>query len=408
MAKSNRSIQRRRDREKIERRNRILIGIVSLTMVFSGVWFFSGSRAPQEPTADIDAINLIDSYRVNELGDAAVVVSGARKQLVAVLDGGCLNSYIINEVKNLSIDNVNSVSFEVANPREYQGSDSVCGLFAFINLELAENVSNLSEASRTLLKNIVGDYRLYGSFHARSLDNQSFVDDLKIIVDPDAVVGDSYVISVLQRNDGSGFIGLLKADIAKGPIVPGKVVDVYGLRLSGSITDDFNKTFVEESLDPDLVKSFVVDAPRVAIHEPINNSITSTLNNLSGVRTESYGNETLVHFNKSREQVLDLLVDYNYSINEGRFVLSAGAGVDINETGRVLQDAGAFNLSIDKLASVLVPRIVEFNENVVYLKNEGLVDSVVGLKNSAGDIINVSLSTITFGEQTMVVGSQMV
>ncbi|MEA1925014.1 MAG: hypothetical protein U9M95_04010 [Candidatus Altiarchaeota archaeon] len=408
MAKSNRSIQRRKDRKKVERRNRILIGIVSLTMVFSGVWFFSGSRAPQESAADVDTIKLIDSYMVNELGDAVVEASGARSHMVAVLETGCLNSYIINEVENLSLDNVEGVSFEVANPREYGGSDSICGLYALINLKLAGNLSNLSKASRTLLKNVVGEYRLYGSFTARSLDNQSFVDDLRIIVDPDAVVGNSFVVSVLQKMDGSGFIGLLKAPVAKGPVVQGEVVEIYGLRFSGLISDDFNKTVVDDSLDPELVNSFVVDAPRIVVHEPLKNNLTSHLNNLSDVSLESSGNETLIHFNGSRDRVLGLLEDMVYSVIEGRFVLSAGAGVDMNDTRRVLQDDGAWNLSIDKLASVSVPQVVDFDGRVVYLRNEGLIDSVMGLNTSVGDRINVSLSTLSFGEQTMVVGSEIV
>ncbi|OYT54431.1 MAG: hypothetical protein B6U72_02605 [Candidatus Altiarchaeales archaeon ex4484_2] len=408
MAKSNRSIQRKNDRERIERRNRILIGIVSLTMIFSGVWFFSGSRAPPESTSDVDVSMLIDSYMVNELGDVVVEVSGARNHLVAVPKRGCLNPYIINEIRNLSSNSVVNVSFEVANPEEYGSSDSVCGLYALINMDSTDNSSNLSDESRVLLRNVLGDYMLYSSFPARSLDNLSFVDEVRVIVNPDAVVGDFFVVSVLQKMDGSGFIGLLKAPVAKGPVVQGEIVDVYGLQFTGLISDGFNKTVVEESLDPDLVKSFNVDAPRIVVHDPLDDSLTSSLNSLSGVRLESSGNETLVYFNDSRRGVLGLLEDIDYSVVEGRFVLSASAGVDINKTGRVLRDAGAWNLSISRLASVSVPEVVDFDGDIVFLRNKGLVDSLVGLDASVGDRINVSLSTLSFGEQTVVVGSEMV
>ena len=391
------------ERRRKERRNKILIGLVSVTMIFSGIWFFSGNMGGGGVSDDVVLMELLDGYGVFELGDVVVEVKESDMQLVLLPESGCLSSYMIEEVRNLSIAGVEGVSFEVANPQLYANSDTVCGLYSLVCFNVSANFSILPVDASNMLRGVVGEYGVYGSFKAVSADNSSLGGVVRVIVDADASVGDLFLVSLLQRDDGD-FVGLLSESVGVGPVVEAQVVELYGLRFTGLVSDGFNRSMIEDSFMDDI-ESFDVGESSVEVDGVLNESV---LGNLSGVRLDVSGNDSVVFFNGSRDGVLGVLSGFNYSVNEGVFVLSLSGMPDVNGSLGLLVDAGCFNVSVERLALVRVPRVVVFDGTVVFLRDGGLIDCRVGVDVGVGVRLNVSLFTVSFGGETVVVGSSVV
>ncbi len=402
--KRTRAYLRREDKRKRERRNKILILVVSLTMIFSGIWFFSGSRAPPDTGDILNLGDYVETYEIIEVGNVIVKITGGNNRVVIIPEHGCFNSYIIQEVENLTLPNVVEVSYEVARLDPYSSRGEVCGLFALLNLDLVDNGSNLSAALDSV-RGVIGESNVYGSFVGVPVQAVSDVDEVEFIADYSAGVGDYYEISLFQKYSGDqklGFAGLIRSPVVIGPVVPAEVVGVGDYSITGVPPYNINRKDVNYS----GIKSVQVLNPMITIGRPLLNESFTELNNIPGVVAELIGNKTVISFNDSRDALLELLSGENISMTGGTLGLIASNESNITGLMTYLYAMDVHNLTVSRLGFVSVPKVVVISGNLISIENSDYLDSLLSLNTIVGDRINVSLQTITIGGTSYIIGSE--
>jgi len=380
-----------------------LIGVVSITMLFSGFMLFSGSPPPIE--SPIELLNLseyVDAYNVADLGSVVVNISKVSNKLTIIPEYSCISSRLISQFENLSLSNITRKTYEVANPQQTNQKEFVCAnSYLFINLFLEDNVSNISNDNLEIIRGVIGKYTIYGNFVGEPLQSVSFVDKIPFIADLHAKVGDCYDVSLLRKYEGRtelGFIGLIRSSVFKGSLVPAEVIDIYGLSINGL----FPSNLSEKDVNLSGVQSIRIQKPKIISDKPID------VGNLSGVETTFVGNETHISFNDSRDLLLTLLSNENITLEEGKIHLMTSTETNISEIRDILTGLDVFNISFNNVGFVSVPHVVVIEGNLISIENNENLESLLELNTSIGEKINVRLTTLTTGDQVFIVGSEEV
>jgi hypothetical protein len=89
----------------------------------------------------------------------------------------------------------------------------------------------------------------------------------------------------------------------------------------------------------------------------------------------------------------------NYSLQDGEIMLRLPLNSDITYVENVLTGDNIMNLKFGKEGLVSLPKEFILDNRVVPIRNNEKFDAVLGMDRKVGDKINVSVNTLSFGEQ---------
>jgi len=401
-------------KKRRERINKIIIVIVSITMLFSGIWLFSRTNQQNNSNYNL-GLNLTDinKYNVNEIGTIIVNITKVNNRMVIIPERGCINPYIIAQIENISLLNVINKSYEIANPKIYKQIDTICGLYVFLNFDLSGNGSvNISNDTLDLMKGIVGEFGVYRVYTGRPIQNVSYIGEIPFIADVGARIGDYYEISLLQKSvnkKNAGVIGLMRSSVAKGPIVPAEVMKINEVSINAIAPYNISKDYINKKINTTGIISIHMQKPKIIVNRLLDNETLERIRNVSGVDFISANNRTSIVFNNSEytlKKLMNILHEENVSIEEGRVILIITPESDISKIKVLLSDIGVYNITLNKIGYVSVPDVVVIKNDVVFIKNSDNLDCILGMNTTEGDRINVSLNTIGYGGRVIVTGSE--
>ncbi len=404
-------------KKRRERINKIIIVIVSITMLFSGIWLFS--RTNQQNNSNNSNYNLglnltdINKYNVNEIGTIIVNITKVNDRIVIIPERGCINPYIIAQIENISLLNVINKSYEIANPKIYKQIDTICGLYIFLNFDLSGNGSvNISNDTLDLMKGIVGEFGVYRVYTGRPVQNVSYIGEIPFIANLGARIGDYYEISLLQKSvnkKNMGVIGLMRNSVAKGPIVPAEVMKINEISINAIAPYNISKDYINKKINTTGIISIHMQKPKIIVNRLLDNETLERIRNVSGVDFISANNRTSIVFNNSEytlKKLMNILHEENVSIEEGRVILIITPESDISKIKVLLSDIGVYNITLNKIGYVSVPDVVVIKNDVIFIKNSDNLDCILGMNTTEGDRINISLNTIDYGGGVIVTGSE--
>ena len=316
-----------------------MVFIVAVSMLLSV--FYSGSNQDNSGDSSIDGAEdpVFLGYTVAPIGNGSVLVTveNMTQGLLAMPKAACVHFETINEILNMSIDNVSvDVSCEVADPsiRLQYSRKILCGRYMlfklngfdeedmdsveFVTGSITTNTNRstatteevigheftispeFTERIRDELDNTLGEYTLLRNYMGRLPMNVMGTDRISVVgnIDNEIETGDYVRIILFGKvieNKDMELIGFEERKIHVGPIFPAVVVDITDVMVRGSIVSNFDFDLIMEKFNLTNISDMHPSLPRIVID--------GAVNNVDNANNETSGNGTLTN------ETLNLLKD---------------------------------------------------------------------------------------------------
>jgi len=387
----------------------LMMLIVAASMLLSGVYYINiGGRGTPTGQEDITAkLALIEQYKLEPIGNSSVIieVKNITQDIIAIPDTQCMQLDNIIEIRNSSIDGVESISCEVANPSSDPRYSAICGSYIMFKFRVGSNYSGVMGRITSKLEGVLDEYSLRKGYMGKPPTNILGSGEIYVVGWEGTEVGD-YVRIFLFTKDlitgGTGLIGLEDRNIPKGPRFPATVVNITGISVSGKIFGDFNSSVIVESLELNE-SEFNSRMPEFRV----NGTLSKEDLDLITADVQETDNKTTIRFNSSKEEIEGILKGENlsYSLEPGAVFFNVPLNLSTEEIEILLTENGVENATFKKTGLVVMPREVMVDGRLVPINNYLGFGTSLYMDTEVGDKINISLSTITFGEQIIPFGA---
>ena len=400
-----------REERDAKRKQRFLVAmmlIVAASMLFSGIYYINIGGGPTPTGEDQTAkLSLIEQYNIEPATSGSVLVQASemKDELLAIPMGQCMSLDSIVELRNSSIDGVESVSCEVANPQMDPGYSIICGTFIMFRFQFDLNDSGTDERVREKLSNVLSEYSLMRGYVIELDEEVLGAGEIYIIGSPETKEGD-YVRAVLFTRDliagGTGLLGLEERIVPRGPYLPATVVNITGISVGGSIPGEFNRQAITDALELNE-SEFNSQPPEFTV----NGTLSAESLELIEADIQEVGNVTVIRFNGSGEEIDAILEGEGlpYSFKPGAVFFRAGLNSSTQNISSLLEENGVTNAAFQQTGQVSMPAEVIISDRLVPIENYGAFDALFYMDTEVGDEINISLNTFTFGEQIIPFGA---
>jgi len=383
--------------------------LVAATMLFSGVYYINiGGRGTPGEEEDVTAkLALIEQYTLEPLGNASVLVevTNISSDLIAIPNTQCLYLDNIIEIRNSSIDGVGSISCEVANLVSDPRYSIICGSYIMFKFRIEGNYSDVTGGIRNKLEGALNEYSLRKGYLGKLPANILGSGEIYVVGGEKTEKGDYVRIFIFSKEliaGGTGLLGLEERNIPKGPRFPATVVNLTGISVSGIIPGEFNPRAIVEGLELNETE-FNSKMPEFRV----NGTLPKESLDLIDADVQEMENKTTIRFNSSREEIEEILKEENlsYSLEPGAVFFPVPLNSSTGEIEALLTENGVENVTFKKTGLVSMPKEVIVNERLVPINNYLGFGSSFYMDTEVGDEINISLNTITFGEQIIPFGA---
>lgn len=397
-----------KEQKRKERYLLFMVLLVAFSMLFSGFYFF-GSGDGKIPTPRQEERPYFLSYDIRPVGDNVTLlvnVDEVRPELIAIVKSQCISFQSISWVyntSNTSVPGLKGIICEVAGPVKRRHYD-LCGNLIFFKFTFEDIDGNTTDKLRGELNNRMGEYvlkRAYTGILPMNLSGPG-TDSIYVFGDLDVGKGDYAKIFLFQKSSDGSLFGLGRKRIHVGPVVPADVVNLTDIMVQGNITSDFYPNTIEEDIN---VSSTQIRPPKILVNDLIDNETVEEISELD-VSVETRDNRTEISFNSSLKDIREILdrKKLEYSLEKGILMIRIPLNSSVDRVERVLSENGIEEQLFKKNGLVKVPDEVLINGRLVRIDNPDRFSVILNMETNVSDRINVTLSSLQFGEQEFVIG----
>ena len=410
MAKKTNSNQKPQKKNSKQRNLKIFIFIMAMvvivSMLGSSLYYF-GSQDQQAVQTTPEENLPFNSYGINQIpvnSSITVTADQAMLELVAIPKAQCISTQAIGWVYNTTVPGMSSVMLDAVNPGKDSAGD-LCGNFLFFKFTFsAINDSTIANLNAQLL-NRLGDYTLKRSYVGILPVNLSGpgTDRIYVIGSTDVSKGDIAEVLLFQKTTDGSVFALERNRIVQGPTVSATVSELTDIMVRGTVAGNYDLENMQRKIN--ITNSRLTPAMFV-VNGTIDNKTLTQLSSFTGVTVEKTENQTTISYNASMEKAESLLKENNitYSRGDGNVILQIRLNTSLSDIQQAVKAGGVTNPEIKKVGLLKVPELVRIGNQTVTVENSDKFNAVVNIGTNVGDKINVTLSTMQFGDQVFVLG----
>ena len=410
MAKKTNSNQKPQKKNSKQRNLKIFIFIMAMvvivSMLGSSLYYF-GSQDQQAVQTTPEENLPFNSYGINQIpvnSSITVTADQAMLELVAIPKAQCISTQAIGWVYNTTVPGMSSVMLDAVNPGKDSAGD-LCGNFLFFKFTFsAINDSTIANLNAQLL-NRLGDYTLKRSYVGVLPVNLSGpgTDRIYVIGSTDVSKGDIAEVLLFQKTTDGSVFALERNRIVQGPTVSATVSELTDIMVRGTVAGNYDLENMQRKIN--ITNSRLTPAMLV-VNGTIDNKTLTQLSSFTGVTVEKTENQTTISYNASLEKAESLLKENNitYSRGDGNVILQIRLNTSLSDIQQAVKAGGVTNPEIKKVGLLKVPELVRIGNQTVTVENSDKFNAVVNIGTNVGDKINVTLSTMQFGDQVFVLG----
>ncbi len=390
--------------------SRFMIYLMMAVMLLSG-FYFIGRSPPKREEGSLPSMETYDVRQIPEESNVTVkvITKEIMTELVAKINFP-INFETIRNIQNTSLDGLEKTTLEVGNPKFYESAieGKAYLLFRFTFDEIDDNRT-------TSVKNILdaelgtNNYNLLGGCIGNLPINISGpgTDRVYFPCEFDTEVDDYFMIFLLKKTrDGlfEGMIGFVRNKIKVGPVIDADVVNITNILAQGFIESDFYPDRLSKINTSDIE----IVPPKILINKTVGNETLEEINSLPAVDTLIEDNKTLISFNSSYEDISEILKMENisYNLEEGYLTFTVPESTNVSSMNYTLNESGISNITLKKAGFVSLPDKVIIDDKLVTIPNNERFNAMLNVETEIGDRINVSLSTLRYGEQVFIMGAE--
>jgi len=403
MAKRKKKLQVKEKRDS----SRFMIYLMIAAMLFSGFYMLRWTG----PEKGDRSLPIMETYDVRQIGNASILTSvkDIRTEVVAEINTP-ISFETIRDIQNTSLDGLKRITLEVGNPVFYESAieGRTYLLFRFTFDELDDNRTN---SVKSILNSKLGtnNYELFEGCMGTLPINISGpgTDRVYFPCGFDTGIDDYFKIFLLKKTkDGlfGGTIGFVEKKIEVGPVIDADVVNITNILARGVIESDFypDRLYGINTSDMELL------SPRVLINRTVGDEILGEIDSLPGVDVRTEDNKTIVSFNSSHENITRILETENipYNLETGYLALTVPENASVSFINYTLNEAKISNITLEKVGSVSLPEEIIIDGKLVTIPNNDRFDAVLKIDTEIGDRINISLSTLRYGDHVLIMGAE--
>jgi len=400
-----------REERDAKRKHRFLVAmmlVVAASMLFSGIYYINIGGGPAPTGEDPSArLSLIEQYNIEPATSGSILVRAGKvkNDLLAIPMDQCITLDSVVELRNSSIEGVESVSCEVANPQTDPGYSIICGTFIMFKFRFDLNDSGTYEGVRERLNNVLGEYSLMRGYVIELEEEILSASEIYVIGSPETKEGD-YVRAALFTRDliagGTGLLGLEERIVPLGSRIPATVVNITGISVGGSVPGELDRQAITDTLELNETE-FNSQPPEFRV----NGTLSEEGLGLIDADIQEAGNVTVIRFNGSGEGIEDVLEGEGlpYSFKPGTVFFQAPLNSSTGDIESLLEENGVTDIKFQRIGLVSMSREVIVSDRLVPIENNEAFGASLYMDTEPGDKINVSLNTITFGDQIIPFGA---
>ncbi len=391
--------KKKESRDKKRKWNLFIIFMISASMLLSG-FMYLGSQEGGAPKKEILGIH-VETYNMEEFSGGIILkVTEVIPEVVVVPRNKCISYYTINSISNISVAGVEVKPPEVSNPSVYPEGRYMCGDWIILRFGVGDGGNATLDELRGELDGILSDHSLHGSYVSRLLQNTTGLGSIQVVGSADIVEGDYVTASLFRKiknNTIEAMIGFEEEKVQAGPNISAEIVNLTGITVNGEISSDININDVRDRLDTDKIN---LNPPRIILNETLNNETLNRLRDLAGVEIDVIKNTTTISFNASLRNISQVLNGRNltYSLQKGGISFSVPLSSNITFIGDILSGNNVGDIEFKKTGHISITPWIIVDDRVVMIENNDRFNAVLYMDSGVGDSINVSVSTIKFGD----------
>ncbi|HDH41385.1 MAG TPA: hypothetical protein ENG12_03150 [Candidatus Altiarchaeales archaeon] len=386
--------------------SRFMIYLMIAAMLFSGFYMLRW-WGPEEESRSLPSM---ETYDVRQMGNASILISvrDIETEIVAEINTP-ISFETIRDIQNTSLDGLKRITLEVGNPVFYESAieGRTYLLFRFTFDELDDNRTN---SVRNILNSKLGtnNYELLRGCMGSLPINISGpgTDRVYFPCGFDTEKDDYFRIFLLKKTkDGlfEGTIGFVEKKIEVGPVIDADVVNITNILAQGVIESDFypDRLYRINTSDMEILP------PRVLINKTVKDEVLEKIDSLPGVDVRAEDNKTIISFNSSHENISRILEIENisYNLETGYLALTLPENASLSFINYTLNEARISNITFEKTGSVSLPEEVIIDGKLVTIPNNDRFNALLKIDTEIGDRVNISLSTLRYGDQIFIMGA---
>jgi hypothetical protein len=383
--------------------------VVIVTMLVSGLYFLGSQDRDTGTTTKTPEENLpYNSYGINQIpvnSSITVTADQSMLELVAIPKAQCISTQAIGWVYNTTVPGMRSVMLDAVDPGKNSAGD-LCGNFLFFKFAFSAIDESTVPNLNAQLANRLGDYTLKRSYVGILPVNLSGAgtDRIYVIGSTDIVKGDVAEIFLFQKTTDGSVFALERNRIVQGPTVSATVSELTDIMVRGTVAGNYGLASMEKKMN--ITNSRLTPAS-FAVNGTLENKTVNELSSLPGVSVERTENQTKISYNASMDKAEGILKENNltYSRGDGSVILQIPLNTSVSLIQQALTSGGITKPEIKKVGIIKVPELVRIDGQTVTVENSDKFNAVLNIDTNAGDRINVTLSTMQFGEQVFVLGA---
>jgi len=389
--------------------SKFMIYLMMAAMLFSG-FYMIGQNPPKREDRFLPSM---ETYDVIQVGNTSIVISvkDITTDLIAKLNTP-LYFETIRDIQNTSLDGLEKITLEVGNPVFYEsaieGKTYLLFIFTFDELD-----DNRTDSLKNILNSKLGtnNYELLGGCIGSLPINISGpgTDKVYFPCGFDTEINDYFRIFLLKKTkDGlfEGMTSFVEKKIRVGPIIDANVVNVTDILAQGVIESDF----YPDRLYKINIRDIELLSPRVLINKTLEDEILEGITSLQDVDVRTEDNKTIISFNSSHENITKILEMENisYNLETGYLAFTVPENANVSFINYTLKESGISNITLKKVGFVSLPREVIIDGKLGTIPNNDRFNALLKIDTEIGDRINVSLSTLGYGDQIFIMGAEEV
>ena len=410
MAKKANSNQKPQKKSSKEGKNNVFIFVMAMvvivSMLGSALYYFS-SRDEQAAQTSPEENLPFNSYGINQIpvnSSITVTADQAMLELVAIPKAQCISTQAIGWVYNTTVPGMSSDKLDAVNPGKDSAGD-LCGNFLFFKFTFSaiddSTVANLNSQ----LLNRLGDYTLKRSYVGVLPVNLSGpgTNRIYVIGSTDITKGDVAEVLLFQKTTDGTVFALERNRIVQGPNVSATVSELTDIMVRGTVAGNYALENMQRKIN--ITNSRLTPAMFV-VNGTLDNKTLTELSSFTGISVEKTENQTTISYNASMEKAEGILKEKNmtYSRGDGSVILQIPLNTSVSVIQQAVKAGGITNPEIKKVGLLKVPELVRIGNQTVTVENSDKFNAVLNIDTNAGDRINLTLSTMQFGDQVFVLG----
>ncbi|MFZ2456201.1 MAG: hypothetical protein WAX07_06975 [Candidatus Altiarchaeia archaeon] len=384
----------------------IMAMVVIVTMLISGLYFLGSGDGGTGTTVPEENISF-NSYGMNQIAlNSSITVTADQPlmELVAIPKAQCVSTQAIGWVYNTTAPGIRSVMLDAVNPGK-DSAGNLCGTFLFFKFAYSAIDESTIAALNNELVNRLGDYTLKRSYVGILPVNLSGpgTDRIYVIGSTDIAKGDDAEILMFQKTSDGSVFALERNRIAEGPRVSATVLDLTDIMVQGTVAGNYELENIEKRIN---VSNSRLTPAAFAVNGTLDNETVKEISAIPDASVEKTENQTRITYNASMDEVKSVLDGKNitYSAEDGSVILQIPLNTSVSSIQSAVKAGGITEAEIKMVGFVKVPELVRINGQIVTVENSDRFNAVLNIDAEAGDRVNITLSTMQFGDQVFVLG----